>query len=79
MDTLWDELLREKDIVLVSYGYDWAAEKEYLAANLYGAVVKQVVGGFKKGPKEKTDPFLAVFATGQSVYFEGRTRTEYKS
>ena len=52
------ELLTGKAIVLVSYYYDWAAEKEYLAANFYGALVKQVVGGFKKGPKEKTDGFL---------------------
>ena len=43
---------------MACFYFDSAAQKEQSAASVLGALLKQVVGGFKQIPKEITDAFL---------------------
>ena len=61
VDTLCDEAGKARaageDISVACFYFDFAAQKEQSAASMLGALLKQVVGGFKKIPKEITDVF----------------------
>ena len=58
VDTLCDEPGEAGEDIAVAYFYfDSAAQKEQSAASVLGALLKQVVGGLKKIPKEITDAF----------------------
>ena len=59
VDTLCDEPGEAgEDIAVACFYFDWAAQKEQSTASVLGALLKQVVGGFKQIPKEITDAFL---------------------
>ena len=45
------------DIALACFYFDSMAQKEQSAASVLGALLKQLVGGFRKIPKEITDAF----------------------
>ena len=58
VDTLCDELGEVgEDIAVACFYFDSTAQKEQSAASVLGALLKQVVGGLKKIPKEITDTF----------------------
>jgi len=58
IDTLCDEPGGAgEDIAVACFYFDSTAQKEQSAANVLGALLKQVVGGFKQIPKEITDAF----------------------
>jgi len=61
VDTLCDEAGKVQaageDISVACFYFDFAAQKEQSTANMLGALLKQVVGGFKQIPKEIMDPF----------------------
>ena len=53
IDTLCDEVCEAgEDIAVACFYFDFAAQKEQSAVNMLGALLKQVVSGFEKIPKE---------------------------
>ena len=58
IDTLCDEAGEAgEDISVACFYFDFAAQKEQSVGNMLGALLKQVVGGFKQIPKEVMDAF----------------------
>jgi len=58
IDTLCDELGGGgEDIAVACFYFDSTAQKEQSAAGLFGALLRQIVGGFTQIPKEIKDEF----------------------
>jgi len=58
IDTLCDEAREAgEDISVACFYFDFAAQEEQSAGNMLGALLKQLVGGFKQIPEEIMDAF----------------------
>ena len=58
IDSLCDEPREDgEDIAVACFYFNSAAQKEQPAASVLGALLKQLIGGFKQIPKEVTDSF----------------------
>ena len=58
IDTLCDEASEaEEDIAMAWFYFDFAVQKEQSATSILGAILKQVVSGFKEIPKEISNGF----------------------